>query len=118
MSLICTTFWNLDRVSKRVWPGAVLTSSADIKALATSRPAVNAAIPDVVDKVYAKLLEHDVTARVFSSRDSRSSDDPEEWPTLTGKEISRRKIFLRWYLKKLNSDPTAKGYWQYLDKVA
>lgn len=93
-------------------------SIEDVDALAASRPYVNAAIPDVVDAVYGKLLEHDVTARVFYSRDSRRSSDPDEWPTLSGPEISRRKIFLKWYLQRLNSDPNASGYWEYLDKVA
>lgn len=73
--------------------------------------------PAIVDQVYAKLLEHDVTVRVFTSRDSRSTYNPEEWPTPNSKEISRRKIFLRWYLKKLNSDPRPMKYWEYLDKI-
>lgn len=38
-------------------------------------------------------------------------------PTPNSKEISRRKIFLRWYLKKLNSDLTRVTYWEYLDRI-
>ena len=47
-----------------------------------------------------------------------ADSDPDEWPTLSGPEISRRKIFLKWYLQRLNSDPNKPGYWEYLDKVA
>jgi len=90
---------------------------ADIEALSSSRKSIKSAIPSIVDKVYAKLLEYDITARVFASRDSRCTIDPEEWPTADGSVIMRRKIFLRWYLTKLNSDPNIAGYWEYLDKV-
>jgi len=89
----------------------------DIEALASSRKVIKSILPSIVDKVYAKLLKHDITARVFVTRDSRSTEDPEEWPTLGGSTIQRRKIFLRWYLTKLNSDPTTTEYWEYLDKV-
>lgn len=67
--------------------------------------------------VYRKLLQHDITARVFSNRDSRNDMDPEVWAKEDSSTIQNRKIFLRWYLTKLSGDPTEPGYWEYLDKV-
>ncbi|KIV93911.1 hypothetical protein, variant [Exophiala mesophila] len=67
--------------------------------------------------VYKKLLRHDITARVFSTRDSRNEQDPDQWIKEDDAQIRHRKMFLRWYLTKLNSDPSKMEYWQYLDKV-
>lgn len=67
--------------------------------------------------VYKKLLRHDITARVFANRDSRDETDPEVWPREEDNQIQHRRIFLRWYLTKLNSDCTKFEYWEYLDKV-
>lgn len=74
-------------------------------------------IPAIVNLVYKKLLRHDITARIFSSRDSRATVDPETWVTEDSAQIQHRKLFLRWYLTKLNGDPTKMEYWEYLDKV-
>lgn len=74
-------------------------------------------IPAIVNLVYKKLLKHDITARVFSNRDSRQENDPDAWVTEESSAIQNRKMFLRWYLTKLNSDPTKMEYWEYLDKV-
>lgn len=74
-------------------------------------------IPAIVNMVYKKLLKHDITARVFSNRDSRNEENPERFVEENGNIIQNRKIFLRWYLTKLNSDPTKMEYWEYLDKV-
>lgn len=67
--------------------------------------------------VYKKLLKHDITARVFSNRDSRNEENPDRFVEEDGNIIQNRKIFLRRYLTKLNSDPTKMEYWEYLDKV-
>ena len=76
-------------------------------------------IPAIVNMVYRKLLRHDITARVFSTRDSRSTVDPAPgaWVGEDSAQIQHRKMFLRLYLGKLNSDPTKMEYWEYLDKV-
>jgi hypothetical protein len=74
-------------------------------------------IPDIVNSVYKKLLQHDVTARVFSTRDSRDDEDPPVWPQDGSPAIQNRKIFLRWYLTRLNQDPSKMEFWEYLDKV-
>jgi hypothetical protein len=67
-------------------------------------------IPDIVNSVYKKLLKHDVTARVFSTRDSRDDEDPPVWPVDNSPAIQNRKIFLRWYLTRLNQDPSKKEF--------
>jgi hypothetical protein len=74
-------------------------------------------IPDIVNSVYKKLLQYDVTARVFSTRDSRDDEDPPVWPQDGSPAIQNRKIFLRWYLTRLNQDPSKMEFWEYLDKV-
>ncbi|KAF7194975.1 hypothetical protein HII31_03649 [Pseudocercospora fuligena] len=89
----------------------------DVEALITGQKYIKTIIPAIVNMVYKKLLKHDITARVFSTRDSRSSIDPEIWMTENSTSIEHRKMFLRWYLTKLNSDCTKFEYWEYLDKV-
>jgi len=89
----------------------------DVAALIDGQKYIKMVVPAVVNMVYKKLLRHDITARVFSTRDSRSDVDPEEWVTEEGPQIRNRKMFLRWYLTKLNTDPTSMEYWEYLDKV-
>ncbi|KAK5092063.1 hypothetical protein LTR70_009068 [Exophiala xenobiotica] len=88
----------------------------DIAALVDGQKYIKMVVPAVVNMVYKKLLQHDSTARVFSTRDSRSEVDPEVWVTEEGPQIRNRKMFLRWYLTKLNTDPTSMEYWEYLDK--
>ncbi|CAK4032133.1 hypothetical protein CB0940_11498 [Lecanosticta acicola] len=89
----------------------------DVEALVSGQKYIKLVIPAIVNLVYKKLLRHDITARVFSNRDSRSEENPEEWATENSNAIENRKMFLRWYLTKLNSDPTKMEYWEYMDKV-
>jgi hypothetical protein len=88
-----------------------------VTALTEGQRYIKAIIPDIVNIVYKKLLKHDITARIFSTRDSRNEEDPIYWPTEEDILIKHRKMSLRWYLTKLNSDPSKMEYWQYLDKV-
>lgn len=71
----------------------------------------------MVNIIYKKLLKYDITARVFTTRDSRNEGPVDKWVTEESTQIQNRKMFLRWYLTKLNSDPTKMEYWEYLDKV-
>ncbi|GIZ49232.1 hypothetical protein CKM354_001226700 [Cercospora kikuchii] len=89
----------------------------DVEALVDGQKYIKMVIPAIVNMVYKKLLQHDITARVFSNRDSRVEEDPAVWMTEDSSTIQNRKMFLRWYLIKLNSDPTKFEYWEYLDKV-
>ncbi|PPJ54877.1 hypothetical protein CBER1_06047 [Cercospora berteroae] len=91
--------------------------SDDVEALVDGQKSIKMVIPAIVNMVYKKLLQHDITARVFSNRDSRVEEDPSVWMTEDSSTIQNRKTFLRWYLIKLNSDPTKFEYWEYLDKV-
>ncbi|KAI5358396.1 Putative Globin-sensor domain-containing protein [Septoria linicola] len=91
--------------------------SDDVEALIDGQKYIKMVIPAIVNMVYKKLLKHDITARVFSNRDSRNEEDPDVWVKEESSTIQNRKMFLRWYLTKLNSDPTKFEYWEYLDKV-
>ena len=89
----------------------------DVAALVAGAPYIKTVIPAIVNMVYKKLLKYDITARTFVNRDSRNEDNPENWPTEDDARIQHRKLFLRWYLTRLNSDPCKIEYWEYLDKV-
>ncbi|EXJ84377.1 hypothetical protein A1O3_05044 [Capronia epimyces CBS 606.96] len=89
----------------------------DVVALIDGQKYIKTIIPAIVNMVYKKLLKHDITARVFSTRDSRNEENPDRWIKEEDAQITHRKMFLRWYLTKLNSDPSKMEYWQYLDKV-
>lgn len=89
----------------------------DIEALITGAKYIKVLIPAVVNIVYKKLLQYDITARAFETR-STSYEGPVD-PNLSenSPQILHRKMFLRGYLTKLCSDPTKMEFWEYLDKV-
>ncbi|EPS37951.1 hypothetical protein H072_8393 [Dactylellina haptotyla CBS 200.50] len=89
----------------------------DVQALITGQKYVKALIPAIVNIVYKKLLRYDITARVFTTRNSKDEGPVDHWVTEDSNQIQHRKMFLRWYLTKLNSDCTRMEYWEYLDKV-
>ncbi|KAI0402625.1 Protoglobin-domain-containing protein [Xylaria palmicola] len=92
-------------------------SSRDIEALISGSKYIKALIPALVNIVYHKLLQYDITARAFKTR-STSYEGPVD-VTLTDNSpiILHRKTFLRAYLNKLCSDPSTMEFWYYLDKV-
>ncbi|KAB8201638.1 Protoglobin [Aspergillus parasiticus SU-1] len=92
-------------------------NSADVEALTTGSKYIKALIPAVVNIVYKKLLEQDITARAFHTRDTSDERPIEEFYNEESPQIMRRKMFLRWYLTKLCSDPTQTEFWRYLNKV-
>ncbi|KKY38793.1 putative globin-like protein [Diaporthe ampelina] len=97
----------------------------DIEALITGSKYIKQLIPAIVNIVYHKLLQYDITARAFETR-STSYEGPVD-PSLTENspqiansgllKIMHRKMFLRAYLNKLCSDPSTMEFWYYLDKV-
>jgi hypothetical protein len=92
--------------------------AGDIEALTTGSKYIKALIPAIVNIVYKKLLEQDITARAFITRDTSDETTPvDDWYTENSPQIQRRKMFLRWYLTKLCSDPTEMEFWRYLNKV-
>lgn len=89
----------------------------DVEALVAGSKYIKALIPAVVNIVYKKLLESDITARAFHTRDTADDTPVEEFFTEESPQIQRRKMFLRWYLIKLCSDPSQMEFWRYLNKV-
>ena len=98
---------------------SILTASLpdDVEALATGNKYIKALIPAIVNIVYKKLLEQDITARAFMTHDTAVETPIEEFFSEQSPQIQRRKMFLRWYLIKICSDPTQMDFWKYLNKV-
>ncbi|KAF4980366.1 hypothetical protein FZEAL_3596 [Fusarium zealandicum] len=92
-------------------------SSRDIEALITGAKYVKALIPAVVNIVYKKLLQYDITARAFTTRSTSFEGPLDDVPDENSPQILHRKMFLRAYLMKLCSDPSKMEFWEYLDKV-
>ncbi|KAK2060017.1 hypothetical protein LY76DRAFT_510886 [Colletotrichum caudatum] len=92
-------------------------SSKDIDALTSGAKYVKALIPAVVNIVYHKLLQYDVTARAFTTRSTSFAGPMDDVPADDSPQILHRKMFLRAYLAKLCSDPSRMEFWEYLDKV-
>ncbi|GAB1311454.1 hypothetical protein MFIFM68171_01664 [Madurella fahalii] len=91
--------------------------ASDIEALKSGSKYIQALIPAVVNIVYRKLLQYDITARAFQTRSTAFEGPMDEEPDEQSPQILHRKMFLRAYLKKLCSDPTQMEFWEYLDKV-
>lgn len=92
--------------------------SADIEALASGAKYIKQLIPAVVNLVYKKLLQYDITSRAFHTRTTACEDELEEdYLDEETPQIQRRKMFLRWYLIRLCQDPTSMEFWRYLNKV-
>ncbi|KAI0195078.1 Protoglobin-domain-containing protein [Xylaria flabelliformis] len=92
-------------------------SSRDIEALITGSKYIKALIPALVNIVYHKLLQYDITARAFKTRSTSYEGPVDETLTDNSPIILHRKTFLRAYLNKLCSDPSTMEFWYYLDKV-
>ncbi|KAL4892176.1 Protoglobin-domain-containing protein [Aspergillus ambiguus] len=92
-------------------------NSSDVEALVGGAKYIKALIPAVVNIVYKKLLEQDITARAFHTRDTADETPIEEFFSEESPQIKRRKMFLRWYLIRLCSDPSQMDFWRYLNKV-
>ncbi|KAK4153541.1 Protoglobin-domain-containing protein [Chaetomidium leptoderma] len=93
--------------------------AGDIEALTSGSKYIQALIPAVVNIVYRKLLQYDITARAFHTRSTAFEGGGEDEDSISemSPQILHRKSFLRAYLKKLCSDPTQMAFWEYLDKV-
>lgn len=91
---------------------------ADVEALASGTKYLKQLIPAVVNLVYKKLLQYDITSRAFHTQSTADETDPDEdFLTEETPQIRRRKMFLRWYLVRLCQDPTTMDFWRYLNKV-
>ncbi|KAI0425272.1 Protoglobin-domain-containing protein [Xylaria sp. FL1042] len=92
-------------------------SSRDIEALISGSKYIKALIPALVNIVYHKLLQYDITARAFQTRSTSYEGPVDKNLTDDSPIILHRKTFLRAYLNKLCSDPSTMEFWYYLDKV-
>ncbi|KAH8808780.1 Protoglobin-domain-containing protein [Xylogone sp. PMI_703] len=92
-------------------------STQDINALVTGAKYIKALIPAIVNIVYRKLLQYDITARAFETRSTSFEGPMDEVPDENSPQLLHRKAFLRAYLNKICSDPTQMEFWEYLDKV-
>ncbi|KAJ5384734.1 hypothetical protein N7517_002645 [Penicillium concentricum] len=93
-------------------------NSSDIEALLTGNKYIKQLIPAVVNLVYKKLLQYDITSRAFHTRTTVDETEPDEdYLHDETPKIKRRKMFLRWYLTRLCQDPTTMDFWRYLNKV-
>lgn len=117
-------------------------TTEDIAALQSCAKYFKQLIPAVVNIVYQKLLAYDLTARALSTRSTttpgnvsaspltplapgtaqpqqqqQSQQQEEQFLNESSPQIQHRKLFLRAYLYKLCSDPSAPELWEYLDKV-
>ncbi|KAK2739591.1 hypothetical protein FQN57_006553 [Myotisia sp. PD_48] len=89
----------------------------DIEALISGSKYIKALIPAVVNIVYKKLLQYDITSRAFQTRSTSFEGPLDELPDENSPQILHRKMFLRGYLMRLCSDPSKMEFWEYLDKV-
>ncbi|XDG03938.1 hypothetical protein ABKA04_003553 [Annulohypoxylon sp. FPYF3050] len=92
-------------------------SSNDIEALITGSKYIKQLIPAIVNIVYQKLLQYDITARALETRSTSYEGPVDENLNENSPQILHRKMFLRAYLAKLCSDPSTLEFWEYLDKV-
>ncbi|EFY95878.2 hypothetical protein X797_009653 [Metarhizium robertsii] len=92
-------------------------SSNDIEALISGAKYIKALVPAVVNIVYRKLLQYDITARAFTTKNTTQGGEVGEALHEDSPQIVHRKMFLRAYLNKLCSDPSKMEFWEYLDKV-
>ncbi|KAJ4488027.1 Protoglobin-domain-containing protein [Lentinula aciculospora] len=99
----------------------IMFGTPDQEILHKVAPMVNDMIPGVVDDLYAKLFEFDVTKQIFLKR-NEGFDGPIpsklEDLTLDSAQLVYRKIFMKsWARRVLTSDYTSGKTWAYMDKV-
>ncbi|KAG5643146.1 hypothetical protein DXG03_001508 [Asterophora parasitica] len=93
----------------------------DAAALHAAAPVVAPLVPAVVDAVYLKLFNYDITTKAFLPRQTGYTGEAParlEDLTLDHPQIKFRKDFLRTYVAKLVTlDYEKDASWEYLDKV-
>jgi len=100
-----------------LWYANHVISTGDIEALISGAKYLRALIPAVVNIVYKKLLQYDITARAFETRSTAYEGPMDGNIDEDSPQILHRKRFLRVYLDKLCSDPGTMAFWEYLDNV-
>ncbi|KAI0346789.1 hypothetical protein BDW22DRAFT_1308199, partial [Trametopsis cervina] len=98
-------------------------TSYDAEVISKVAPHVNALIPGLVDDLYAKLFEFDITKKIFMTRNQATGFDGPlptklEDLTLDSAQITFRKVFMKvWARRVLTSDYSNGKTWAYMDKV-
>jgi hypothetical protein len=105
-------------VIRTLAPELTVTNPDDVEALTSGAKYLKQLIPAVVNLVYKKLLQYDITSRAFHTQTTADETEPEQdYLHEETPQIKRRKMFLRWYLIRLCQDPTSMDFWRYLNKV-
>lgn len=96
-------------------------TSHDSEVIKKVAPLIHGMIPSIVDDLYAKLFEFDITKKVFMTR-NQGFDGPLptklEDLTLDSAQITFRKVFMKaWARRVLTSDYSNGKTWAYMDKV-
>ncbi|KAI9001358.1 Protoglobin-domain-containing protein [Trametes punicea] len=96
-------------------------TSRDAEIISKIAPHVHEVIPAMVDGMYAKLFEFDITKKVFMTR-NQGFDGPLphtlEELTLDSAQIVFRKVFMKaWARRVLTADYSSGKTWAYMDKV-
>ncbi|KAH8823113.1 Protoglobin-domain-containing protein [Flagelloscypha sp. PMI_526] len=93
----------------------------DAIAISDVAPFVHSVIPGMVDGMYAKLFEFDITKKVFMQRNEGFDGElPKtlEDLTLDSPQIVFRKVFMKsWARRVLTADYTSDKTWVYMNKV-
>ncbi|KAI5285685.1 hypothetical protein KEM54_000378, partial [Ascosphaera aggregata] len=92
-------------------------TSDDINILNKGNKFLKGAIPVLAHRLNERLLQFDLTARALKLRDSNVQSDDDDPFTINSPHVQRRKVFWKWYLTRLLSDPSRMEYWEYLDKI-
>ncbi|KAI0650220.1 Protoglobin-domain-containing protein [Trametes meyenii] len=95
--------------------------SRDAEIISKIAPSVHEVIPSMVDGMYEKLFEFDITKKVFMNR-NQGFDGPLphtlEELTLDSAQIVFRKVFMKaWARRVLTADYSNGKTWAYMDKV-
>ncbi|KAL1740035.1 Protoglobin-domain-containing protein [Schizophyllum fasciatum] len=93
----------------------------DEDAIRSVGPLINELIPDVVDALYSKLFEFDITKQVFMQRnDGFDGPIPTKLDDLTldSAQLVYRKVFMKnWCRRLLSSDFSSPKTFTWMDKV-
>ncbi|KAJ4288056.1 hypothetical protein N0V90_012073 [Kalmusia sp. IMI 367209] len=93
---------------------------ADVQVLKECRPQIKAMIPTLSDNhFFTKILKQDITAQALVTKNTKEEAylDEDDFYGPDSKNIRNRNMFVRWYLTKMNSDPTTSSYWEYMNMV-
>ncbi|KAF1952768.1 hypothetical protein CC80DRAFT_478831 [Byssothecium circinans] len=92
---------------------------ADVKILKANQSFIKKLIPSVSEIPFRKILKQDITAQALITRSTKNEADldEEDYYGPDSKNMKNRAMFVRWYLTKLNSDPSTPQYWEYMNMV-